>query len=95
MVGGIEVRGRRAGRPLAIPRDLEAVVLGLYQAGYGYRAIARILREEHRINPSFTSVKRTLARLEKVTANAKQKEHILLRIAGRSKVMSLGRRSEG
>lgn len=66
MVGEIKVQERRAGRPLAIPKDLEAMVLELYQAGYGYRAIARILRKEHGINPSFTSVKRVLVRLGRI-----------------------------
>jgi len=57
---------RRAGRPRAIPEALEPIVMELYQAGYGYRAIARILREEHGATPSFTSVKRVLVRLGKV-----------------------------
>lgn len=61
-----DIRSRRAGRPRAIPDALEPVVVELHCAGYGYRAIARILREEHGANPSFTSVKRELVRLGRV-----------------------------
>lgn len=58
-----QIRLRKAGRPLAIPESLAPVVLRLYEAGHGYRAIARILREQHGLNPSFTSVKRALLRM--------------------------------
>ena len=54
---------RKAGRPRAIPTDLEPTVLKLYRLGYGYRAIARILRKDYRLNPDFSTVKRTLKRL--------------------------------
>lgn len=68
MVMGMEkdIRSRRAGRPRAIPDALEPVVVELHGAGYGYRAIARILREEHGANTSFTSVRRVLVRLGRV-----------------------------
>ncbi len=56
-------RERKAGRPRAIPTELEPVVIALYQEEYGYRAIARILRKEHLINPHFSSVRQTLKRL--------------------------------
>ncbi|MBN1368296.1 MAG: hypothetical protein JW967_10270 [Dehalococcoidales bacterium] len=36
----------------------------LYRLGYGYRAIARILRNEYHIDPNFSTVKRTLKRLK-------------------------------
>jgi hypothetical protein len=54
----------RPGRPRAIPAELEPVVIELRRLGYGYRAIARTLRNEHHINPDFTTVRRTLIRLE-------------------------------
>jgi hypothetical protein len=54
---------RKAGRPRAIPSELEPVVIELYTTGYGYRAIARILRNDYYINPDFSTVKRTLKRL--------------------------------
>ena len=58
---------RKPGRPRAIPRELEPVVLDLYEHGYGYRAIARILRgPEYGINPHFSSVRLTLIRLGRV-----------------------------
>jgi hypothetical protein len=61
-----EIKRRRAGRPKAIPEPLEAVVLGLYAQGYGYRAIARILKEDHGFSPDYTTVRRVLMRLGKV-----------------------------
>jgi len=57
---------RKAGRPRAIPAELEPVVVGLYRQGYGYRAIARILRNEYGINPHFSSVRKTLIGLYEV-----------------------------
>ena len=57
------IRARKAGRPRAIPDALEPVVADLYHRGYGYRAIARILREEHQINPHYSSVRQLLKRL--------------------------------
>ncbi len=54
---------RKPGRPRAIPKELEIVVLELYGSGYGYRAIARILRMEYHVDPNFSTVKRTLKRL--------------------------------
>jgi len=59
-------RVRKAGRPRAIPDDLEPVVIKLYREGYGYRAIARIMRDECTINPHFSSVRKTLIRLGEV-----------------------------
>ncbi len=41
--------------------------MDLYERGYGYRAIARILRgSDYDINPHFSSVRLTLIRLGKV-----------------------------
>lgn len=59
---GLE-KARKPGRPRAIPEDLESVVVELYRQGHGYRAIARILRNEYGINPHFSSVRKTLHRL--------------------------------
>lgn len=56
-------KARKPGRPRAIPEDLESVVVELYRQGHGYRAIARILRNEYEINPHFSSVRKTLLRL--------------------------------
>ena len=58
-----KVRLKSAGRPRAIPEALEPLVLDLYGNGYGYRAIARILKEEHGLNPDYTTVRRVLKRL--------------------------------
>ena len=55
---------RRPGRPKAIPQELESIVLELYRLGYGYRAIARILRTDYHLNPDFSTVRRTLYRLK-------------------------------
>jgi hypothetical protein len=58
---------RKPGRPRAIPRAYESAVVDLYEQGYGYRAIARMLREpEYGLNPDFSTVRRTLIRLGKV-----------------------------
>jgi len=61
-----EKNPRKPGRPRAIPEEYEPVVVELYDQGYGYRAIARILREEYYLNPDYTSVRRTLRRLGKI-----------------------------
>lgn len=53
---------RQVGRPSVISRDIMSVIRGLYKEGYGYRAIARILRDEHGVDTSFMSVKRVLAK---------------------------------
>ena len=69
MVGAITVpvKARRPGRPRAIPTDIEHVVVELWERGYGYRAIARILRTpEYGLNPHFSSVRQGLIRLGKV-----------------------------
>lgn len=54
---------RKPGRPRAIPFALEPTVRKLYYLGYGYRAIAGILRKDYHLNPDFSTVKRTLLRL--------------------------------
>jgi transposase len=56
-------KDRKSGRPRAIPPHLEPVIATLYKRGYGYRAIARILRQDHNINPDYSSVRRALKRL--------------------------------
>jgi hypothetical protein len=59
---------RKGGRPRAIPPELEPVLLRLYDQGHGYRAIARILRANHGLNPHYSSVRQTLIRLGKVSS---------------------------
>jgi len=65
-VGAIEKKARKPGRPRAIPEDMEPVLVELYGQGYGYRAISRMLRNEHGLNPHFSSVRKTLIRLDVV-----------------------------
>ena len=61
------IRDRKPGRPRAIPEDTEPVVVNLYERGYGYRAIARILNSpDYGINAHFSSIRKTLIRLGKV-----------------------------
>ena len=66
MVGSKISRTRKPGRPRAIPVDLEPAVVELYRQGYGYRAITRILRDEHGLNPHFSPIRKTLIRLGEV-----------------------------
>jgi len=66
MVMSSEKHPRKPGRPRAIPEQYEPLVVELYDQGYGYRAIARVLREEYGLNPDYTSVRRTLIRLGRV-----------------------------
>ena len=61
-IGQWPKRVRKAGRPLAISPELELVVIELYRRGYGYRAIANILRQDYHTNPHFSSVRKTLIR---------------------------------
>lgn len=68
MVKEIPVKVRKAGRPRAIPENMEPVVVELYDRGYGYRAIAGILNTpEYGISVHFSSIRKTLIRLGKVT----------------------------
>ena len=61
------LKTRRAGRPRVIPGDLEPVVIKLWERGYGYRAIARILNTlDYGVNAHFSSIRKTLIRLGKV-----------------------------
>lgn len=57
---------RKPGRPRAILVEMEGVVVELYRQGYGYRSIARTLREEYGLNPHYSSVRKTLIRLGEV-----------------------------
>lgn len=67
MVTEMPIKARKAGRPRAIPKEVEPVVAKLYDRGYGYRAIARILNTpEYGLNVHFSSVRKTLMRLGKV-----------------------------
>ncbi len=54
---------RKPGRPRAIPPELESSVVEIYRRGYGYRATARILRDEYGVSPDYTTVRRVLRRL--------------------------------
>ena len=61
------IKERKPGRPRVVPEDIEPVVIDLYERGYGYRAIARILNSrEHGTNAHFSSIRKTLIRLGKV-----------------------------
>ncbi len=61
------IRERKPGRPKAVPEDIEPVVVDLYERGYGYRAIARILNgPDYGVNVHFSSIRKTLIRLAKV-----------------------------
>ncbi len=57
---------RKPGRPRAIPAGLEQVIVELCRRGYGYRAIAAILKQDYNINPHFSSVRKALIRLGEV-----------------------------
>ncbi len=57
------VKSRKPGRPRAIPVELEHAVANFHRQGHGYRAIARILREDYHINPHYSSVRLLLKRL--------------------------------
>jgi len=74
MVISAEKHIRKPGRPKAIPEEYEPLVGELHDRGYGYRAIARILRKEHGLNPDYTSVRRTLIRLGKVKKSSTGQE---------------------
>ena len=63
MVESMPKRPRKPGRPRAIPKEMEPFLVELYRQGHGYRAIARILREQYGLNPHFSSVRKTLIRL--------------------------------
>ena len=66
-VRALRIKDRKPGRPRVIPKDIEPVVIDLYEQGHGYRAIARILNSpEHCINAHFSSIRKTLIRLGKV-----------------------------
>lgn len=66
-VRAVITKDRKPGRPRAVPKDLEPVVIDLYEREYGYRAIARILNsQEHGINAHFSSIRKALIRLGKV-----------------------------
>ena len=66
-VRALRIKDRKPGRPRVIPKDIEPVVIDLYERGHGYRAISRILNSpEHGINAHFSSIRKTLIHLGKV-----------------------------
>ena len=66
-VKAVAIKERKPGRPRAVPEDFEHVVVKLYEQGYGYRAISRILNnQEHGINAHFSSIRKTLIRMGRV-----------------------------
>jgi len=68
MVKEIPVKVRKPGRPRAIPEEMEPVVVDLHDRGYGYWTIARILNtSDYGINVHFSSVRKTLVQLGKVS----------------------------
>ena len=66
MVTEILKKARKPVRPRAIPGEIENAVVELYRSGLGYRAIARILRNEYGLNPHFSSVRKALIRLGEI-----------------------------
>jgi hypothetical protein len=67
LVTEVSTNARKPGRPRVIPEDIEPVVVKLWESGYGYRAIARMLNApEYGINAHFSSIRKTLIRLGKV-----------------------------
>lgn len=54
-----ELGERRAGRPKAIPEMLIPKVMSLYRQGFGYRAVARELREDG-ISADWSTVRRII-----------------------------------
>ena len=66
MIEAVSNRARKPGRPRAIPEEMDPVLVELYNRGYGYRAIARILRKDYGLNPHYSSVRKTLIRLGEI-----------------------------
>lgn len=60
---------RKPGRPRAIPPDLVPKILHLYDAGLGYRAIARELRGEG-LDADWSTVRRLVKTM--ITGEAKE-----------------------
>jgi hypothetical protein len=56
MIESAEKHPRKPGRPRAIPKEYETVIADMDHHGYGYRAIARSLREPgYGLNPHYSS----------------------------------------
>jgi hypothetical protein len=56
IVKQVPAKARKPGRPRAIPEEIEPIVVELYNRGYGYRPIARILRTTN--NPPSSRIQR-------------------------------------
>jgi len=66
-VESMPTKTRLPGRPRAIPEHIEPVATNLWQKGYVYRAIVRILNiSEYGINTHYNSIRKILIRLGKV-----------------------------
>ena len=66
---GVPLTHRKPGRPRAIPPDLVPRILHLYDAGLGYRAIARELRGEG-LAANWSTVRRLVKTM--ITGEAKE-----------------------
>ena len=64
--GDARSSGHMAGRPRVIPEELCPVLIDLYRAGNGYRAIARVLEMEHSLSIDYSTVRRALLRLGEI-----------------------------
>lgn len=66
MVEAVLKKTRKSGRPRTISEEMGPVLVEPYNQGYGYRAIARILRKDYGLNPHYSSVRKALIRLGEV-----------------------------
>jgi hypothetical protein len=51
---------KKVGRPQAIPPALLPAVLDLYRQGLGYRRLANVLAQKHRLTVSWCSVRQAI-----------------------------------
>ena len=67
MVMSMPIKASKPGRQRVISEEIVPHVVNLYDRGYGYRAIARILNNpEYGVNAHFSSIRKTLIYLGKV-----------------------------
>ncbi|MFC1912072.1 hypothetical protein ACFLXG_02830 [Chloroflexota bacterium] len=62
------IQAGKSERPRVVPEEIEPVVVNLYDRGYSYRDIDRILNNglEYSITTHFSSIRKTLIYLSKV-----------------------------